>query len=89
MKIASFGGGRIGLVVGDEIVDVSELVEGYRPGSWPPIGMLGLIANFDGLSGRLAELAVSGARRPLASVPSSASNGFHTRYPTSAEALRS
>ena len=65
MKIARFNGGRVGVVRGDEIVDVTELC-GVNPGAWPPVGMNALIANFDSLGSKL-EAARSPALK-LASV---------------------
>lgn len=67
MKLASFDGGRIGLVNGDDIVDITGEVN-VTPGAWPPVGMLHVIERFPSLKGRLAELAASAPRKPLAQV---------------------
>lgn len=67
MKIASFDGGRIGVVVGDEIVDVTTL-GGAAPGSWPPVGMLRLIADFARLKPELQHAIATAPRRRLDSV---------------------
>lgn len=67
MKLASFDGGRIGLVNGDDIVDITSEVN-VTPGAWPPVGMLHVIERFPSLKGRLAELAASAPRKPLAQV---------------------
>ena len=45
MKIARFAANRIGVVRGNEIVDVTEAVHG-RPDEWPPVAMNRLIAEF-------------------------------------------
>jgi len=65
MQIARFDGGRIGVVRGQGIVDVTALC-GVDPSAWPPVGMNVLIAAFDRLRGALA--AASGPVIPLASV---------------------
>ena len=48
MKIGRFDNGRIGLVVGDRIVDVSEACES-DPAEWPPVGIIRTIRNFQHL----------------------------------------
>ncbi len=48
MKIARFNGGRIGIVAGDRIHDVSDAC-GVDPAEWPPMGMITTIAAFDEL----------------------------------------
>jgi len=45
MRLARFDGGRIGLVRGDRIVDVTDAC-GVDPKDWPPVGMVQLIADF-------------------------------------------
>jgi 2-keto-4-pentenoate hydratase/2-oxohepta-3-ene-1,7-dioic acid hydratase in catechol pathway len=45
MKIARFDANRIGVVRGDDIIDVTDTVDG-RPGEWPPVAMNRLIAEF-------------------------------------------
>lgn len=67
MKIARFGEGRIGVVVGDEVVDVSDVV-GVEPGEWPPVGPNRLIRDFASYAGPLAEAMETGPRLPLADV---------------------
>lgn len=61
MKLVSFDGGRIGVVLEDGIVDITAL-SGVPAGSWPPVGMVRLIADFDGLRDAIAQ-AVSDGRR--------------------------
>jgi 2-keto-4-pentenoate hydratase/2-oxohepta-3-ene-1,7-dioic acid hydratase in catechol pathway len=48
MKIARFDGGRIGVVIGDRIHDVSDAC-GVDPAEWPPMGMITTIAAFEEL----------------------------------------
>ena len=43
MKLAGFNGGHVGVVIGDGIVDVTDLA-GLRPDFWPPVHMIRLIA---------------------------------------------
>ncbi|WP_434668132.1 fumarylacetoacetate hydrolase family protein [Paraburkholderia sp. A3BS-1L] len=67
MKLASFDGGRIGLVEGDNIIDITCEVN-VTPGAWPPVGMLHVIERFPSLKTRLAALAANAPRKPLAQV---------------------
>jgi 2-keto-4-pentenoate hydratase/2-oxohepta-3-ene-1,7-dioic acid hydratase in catechol pathway len=67
MKLASFNGGRIGVVVEDEVIDVSDLVD-VTPGAWPPVGMLHVIDRFASLRGKLDDFAQTAARTKLADV---------------------
>jgi 2-keto-4-pentenoate hydratase/2-oxohepta-3-ene-1,7-dioic acid hydratase in catechol pathway len=66
MKLASFGGGRIGVVVDDRLVDVSA-ASAVSADFWPPVGMVKLIADFDRAKPELEALARSGAGTALAS----------------------
>jgi 2-keto-4-pentenoate hydratase/2-oxohepta-3-ene-1,7-dioic acid hydratase in catechol pathway len=66
MKIARFDANRIGMVQGDGIIDVTEIVDG-RPSEWPPVAMNRLIAQFAEYRPKL-ERAVSGRAVPLHSV---------------------
>jgi 2-keto-4-pentenoate hydratase/2-oxohepta-3-ene-1,7-dioic acid hydratase in catechol pathway len=66
MKICRFNGGRIGVVVGDRVVDVSAAA-GCDPAEWPPVGINRLIRNFDDLRPVL-EKAATGPGVPLSSV---------------------
>ena len=63
-KIARFDGGKIGVVTGDRIIDVTAAAQ-VDPGEWPPVGMLRLIATFETLRGPI--------ERPRAAGPGSAS----------------
>lgn len=67
MRIARFGTGQIGLVLGDELVDVTDKV-GVDAGEWPPVGPNRLIREFDAYADVLAEAAESGPRVPLSAV---------------------
>jgi 2-keto-4-pentenoate hydratase/2-oxohepta-3-ene-1,7-dioic acid hydratase in catechol pathway len=64
MKIANFNQGRIGIVEGDSIADVSDVV-GYDPVAWPPTGMLRFIASFDYIKPQLSEKLRTAERLPL------------------------
>jgi 2-keto-4-pentenoate hydratase/2-oxohepta-3-ene-1,7-dioic acid hydratase in catechol pathway len=66
MKLASFGGGRIGVVVDDRLVDATA-ASSVSADFWPPVGMVKLIADFDRARPQLEALARSGAGTPLAS----------------------
>jgi 2-keto-4-pentenoate hydratase/2-oxohepta-3-ene-1,7-dioic acid hydratase in catechol pathway len=66
MKITRFDGGRIGVVKGDQIYDVSAAA-GVDPGEYPPVGMVRIIANWDALKSKI-EAAATGAGKPLSSV---------------------
>lgn len=66
MKIARFDGGRIGVVNGDSIIDVTEAI-GAKANEWPPVAINRLIADFNEYRPKLTR-AVSGSGVPLASV---------------------
>lgn len=61
MKLVGFDGGRIGVALEDGIVDITAL-SGVAAGSWPPVGMVRLIADFDGVRDAIAEAVASGPR---------------------------
>ena len=67
MKLASFDGGRLAVIDGDDLIDISTLVDA-QPGTWPPVGMVQLIDRFETLRPRIEELLASGERRKLADV---------------------
>jgi 2-keto-4-pentenoate hydratase/2-oxohepta-3-ene-1,7-dioic acid hydratase in catechol pathway len=67
MKLASFNHGRIGVVQGDQIIDISDLVSA-PPGFWPPIAMVQLIADFQKLKPRIEEVSRKRQSVPLSSV---------------------
>ncbi len=64
MKIANFNQGRIGIVDGDTIVDVSEVIA-YDPVCWPPTGMLRFIASFEHVKPRILDRLPTAERVPL------------------------
>jgi 2-keto-4-pentenoate hydratase/2-oxohepta-3-ene-1,7-dioic acid hydratase in catechol pathway len=64
MKIARFNGGRIGIVVGDTIRDVT-VAAGIDPAEWPPVGPVRLIADFAALRDKLAAAAQMASPLPL------------------------
>lgn len=61
MKLVGFDGGRIGVALEDGIVDITAL-SGVPAGSWPPVGMVRLIADFNGLRQAIAEAVAGGPR---------------------------
>ena len=65
MKLVMFDDFRPGLLVGDQVVDISSVGDRFR-GRWPSDTMLGLIENYDSLRSDLQALERSGARLPLA-----------------------
>jgi 2-keto-4-pentenoate hydratase/2-oxohepta-3-ene-1,7-dioic acid hydratase in catechol pathway len=65
MKIANFNQGRIGIVEGNAIADVSDII-GYDPVAWPPTGMLRFIASFDHIKPQILERLGKAERIPLA-----------------------
>lgn len=67
MKLASFDNGRIGLVEGESIVDLTEAC-GVTPDIWPPTGMVGFIAGFAEHGPAIEAALKTGPRLPLASV---------------------
>jgi 2-keto-4-pentenoate hydratase/2-oxohepta-3-ene-1,7-dioic acid hydratase in catechol pathway len=56
MKLARFNEGRIGVVVGGQIADVTELLK-LNPSEWPPVASNRLIAEFDQYAELLANAA--------------------------------
>lgn len=67
MKIARFDGGRIGVVNGDRITDVTDIC-GVDPAEWPPVGPLRVIAEFDRLKDKLEEAVAAREGVALSSV---------------------
>ena len=67
MKLDSFDDNRIGVVSGDSIVDVSDLV-GAGGGQWPPVAMTKLIADFGRLRPLIEAAAQSWPAKPLSKV---------------------
>jgi len=46
MKLSRFNGSRLGVIIGDEIADITKLIDA-DPAEWPPVSMTRLIAQFD------------------------------------------
>ena len=67
MKIARFDEGRVGVVVGDDLVDVTDATE-VDPRQWPPIGLVQLIASWAQVRPRIEAALAGGARVPVSSV---------------------
>ncbi len=67
MKIARFDGGKVGVVLGDEIVDVTEVC-GVNPAEWPATGPLRVIRDFETLRPRIEEALATAPRLALADV---------------------
>lgn len=61
MRLARFDGGRIGICIGDDIVDVTEIC-GVDSGEWPAVGPLRVIRDFEALRPRI-EAALPGLPR--------------------------
>jgi 2-keto-4-pentenoate hydratase/2-oxohepta-3-ene-1,7-dioic acid hydratase in catechol pathway len=66
VRLVRFNEGRIGVLAGDSVHDVTAAI-GLDPAAWPPVGMLQLIRNFASLKGKL-EQATGQKGVPLASV---------------------
>lgn len=66
MKLVRFDGGKLGLLDGGNVHDITALA-GVASKMWPPIEMLNLIRNFDALGAGL-EAAKRSAGTPLADV---------------------
>lgn len=65
MRLARFGEGRIGVVDGSDLVDVTTAA-GVDGGEWPPMGPVRLIANFDAIRPKIEAALKDGERVPLA-----------------------
>ena len=66
MKLARFDDGRLGLVSGDRIIDITDL-PGLEGPAWPPVAMNRLIADFDRFR-PLIQAASARPGKPLAAV---------------------
>jgi 2-keto-4-pentenoate hydratase/2-oxohepta-3-ene-1,7-dioic acid hydratase in catechol pathway len=67
MKIARFNGGKIGIVTGDRIVDVTAIC-GVDTAEWPPVGMNRVIKNFAALRPKIEAALKTAASEPLSGV---------------------
>ncbi len=68
MKLCRFDADRLGLVEGDEIVDVTGALEEIPPARWPWPRGDALVSNLDAVRARAQELASSGDRRGVGDV---------------------
>jgi 2-keto-4-pentenoate hydratase/2-oxohepta-3-ene-1,7-dioic acid hydratase in catechol pathway len=66
VRLVRFNEGRIGVLNGDNVHDVTAAI-GVDPAAWPPVGMLQLIRNFAALKGKLEQATRTGGV-PRASV---------------------
>lgn len=67
MRIARFNEGRLGVIIGDEIVDVTEAA-GFDPQEWPAVAPNRLIRDFNEHADTLNAVADRGPRVPLSTV---------------------
>lgn len=67
MRLARFDGGRIGVCLGEEIADVTDVC-GIDPAEWPAVGPLRLIRDFEALRPKIEAALATAARKPLADV---------------------
>lgn len=67
MRLARFDGGRIGIVLGQEIADITDIA-GVDPAEWPATGVLRLIRDFDAKRAEIEAALESAPRKPLAAV---------------------
>ncbi|QOZ30242.1 fumarylacetoacetate hydrolase family protein [Bradyrhizobium sp. CCBAU 51753] len=68
MRICRFNEDRLGVVAGDDVVDVSAALAALPQLSWPLVPGDHLIRNFAGLRGAIAQAMTTGPRYPLSSV---------------------
>ncbi|BBQ01346.1 hypothetical protein BSFA1_64740 (plasmid) [Burkholderia sp. SFA1] len=67
MKLVTFDRGRIGMVEGERVIDITDLA-GAQPGTWPPVGMVRLIADWQARGPALRDALTRLDSRPLADV---------------------
>ncbi|MCO6385286.1 fumarylacetoacetate hydrolase family protein [Oceanicola sp. 502str15] len=67
MRLARFNEGRIGVIEGNEIADITGPA-GCDPVAWPPVGMVSLIGRHGDDPDAIAEMVRSAPRLPLAEV---------------------
>jgi 2-keto-4-pentenoate hydratase/2-oxohepta-3-ene-1,7-dioic acid hydratase in catechol pathway len=67
MKFVSFEGGRIGVCDGDDVVDLTPLIDGGGP-NWPPTTMVRFVSQYEKLIPAIKSALKSASRRPRASV---------------------
>jgi 2-keto-4-pentenoate hydratase/2-oxohepta-3-ene-1,7-dioic acid hydratase in catechol pathway len=66
VKLARYDGGRIGVIEGDQVHDVTAIA-GVDPAAWPPVGMVHVIRDFAALKPKFAA-ALKTPGKPLSSV---------------------
>jgi 2-keto-4-pentenoate hydratase/2-oxohepta-3-ene-1,7-dioic acid hydratase in catechol pathway len=64
LKLLRFNGGRLGVLSGDDVVDVTEVV-GADPSEFPPMAMVRLVAGFDSHAKELVSAADRGQGAPF------------------------
>jgi len=74
VKLARFNEGRLGVVVGNEIADITDVC-GVDVMSWPPVAATQVIARFDELKPLIEQALVTASRLPLSAV------SLHTPVP--------
>ena len=67
MRLARFDGGKMGLVLDQEIADITDIC-GIDTGEWPAMGPVRLIRDFEALRPKIAAALPTAPRRPLAEV---------------------
>lgn len=67
MKLITFNGNRLGVVSGDQVVDITTIA-GVDPAQWPPVGMVQLIDRFERLQPQIAAALQAGQGQPLSAV---------------------
>ena len=67
MRLISFDNGRIGVVHEGHVIDVSDIA-GVVPDTWPPVGMVRFIAQFEALRPALLDAVQSRTGRALSEV---------------------
>lgn len=67
MRLARFDSGRIGICIGEDIVDVTDIC-GVDTGEWPAVGPLRVIRDFASLKPRIEAALPTLSRLPLADV---------------------
>ena len=68
MKICRFDDNRLGIVDGDEVIDVSAALEVIPASGWPAPQGDALISNLDAVCNKASDLSTSGERLSLSSV---------------------
>ena len=68
MKICRFNDDRLGVVDGEDVIDVTGALDVIPPSGWPAPNGDALIANLDAVCARASVLAATGERHALSSV---------------------